>query len=63
MKLPPEVRGYLNEVAEQLKMDADVIEMHIELVIKKNQPHQVRFFESLKEACEGKWRRALEFLD
>lgn len=63
MKLPAEIRQFLNEVAEQLRMDAEIIDMHIQLVIKKDQPQQLRFFESFKDACEGKWRRALEFLD
>ena len=62
MKLPNEIRLFLNEVAEQLQIDAAIIEMHI-VLIKKDQPHLVRTLEAAKDACEGKWRRALEFLD
>ena len=62
MKITNDLRLFLNEVAEQLKIDAEIIEMHMQL-IKKDQPHTIKFFEAVKEACEGKWRRALEFLD
>ncbi|MCL2119612.1 MAG: hypothetical protein FWH27_14445 [Planctomycetaceae bacterium] len=62
MKLAPEIRAFLNEVAEQLRVDAEIIEAYIKL-IRKDQPDQVPIFEAFKDACEGKWRRALEYLD
>ena len=62
MKVSDEMRRLLNDLAEQLKIDATTIDMLTELV-KAQHPHLVKQLEAISESASGKMLRIYESLD
>ena len=61
MKVSDDMRRLLNDLAEQLKIDAATIEMLTELV-KEQHPHLVKPLEAISESASGKMYRIYESL-
>ena len=62
MKIPKELRLFLNELAEQLKMDSKALEL-AEKLVKEQHPHTADMFATVREAADGKMTRIYEQLD
>jgi len=62
MKLTDEMRHFLNEVAEQLRMDGVAIKVAAKIV-KKHEPDLAEMIEHIREKSEQKWEQVLELLD
>ena len=62
MKISDDMRQLLNDLAEQLKIDAATIEMLTELV-RERHPHLVKPLEAISESASGKMYRIYESHD
>ena len=62
MKIPSELRLFMNELAEQLKMDSKALTIAEKLVREKN-PDTAEMFVTIREAADGKMTRIYEQLD
>jgi hypothetical protein len=62
MKMSDEVRRILNEAAEQLKLDSEMLAISSELLEQQN-PKWAKMMRSISEMAEGKMTRIYESLD